>query len=257
LCLKEPDCLPWSKGPRMASLSELTVPFEAIEAAQHVASPDDLISALRPAFHALGVDHFVYGQATTPAGVRAPLPALGVRPEGWAEHYRSAGLLARDAMYPRALRSTGPFTWSGVRETVDKAGVEVLEEARAFGLADGFVVPIHHLNGSTAAVVLSGSRLIRWSHAETLTAHMVAIYFATIGARLIAAPPEAATTLTPRQRECLQWVRAGKTDWEISQILGISEHTVIEHLEQARRRLRVRTRTQAVIEAIVRGLITI
>ncbi len=57
--------------------------------------------------------------------------------------------------------------------------------------------------------------------------------------------------LTERQRQCLQWVREGKSSTDIADILGISSGVVDEHLAGACRRLGVRTRTQAVIEAMV------
>ena len=55
--------------------------------------------------------------------------------------------------------------------------------------------------------------------------------------------------LTSRQRECLHWVGAGKSDWEIGEILGISETTVHTHVENAKRLYKVPTRIQAVVEA--------
>lgn len=61
--------------------------------------------------------------------------------------------------------------------------------------------------------------------------------------------------LTERQRECLAWVREGKSSTDIGVILGLSRHTVNDHIAAACERLGVRTRTQAVAEAIVRGLI--
>lgn len=64
------------------------------------------------------------------------------------------------------------------------------------------------------------------------------------------------TPLTPRERECLQWAAVGKSEWEISQILGISEHTSEKHLLNAKLKLRAVNRVQAVAEAIRRGYIT-
>ncbi len=61
--------------------------------------------------------------------------------------------------------------------------------------------------------------------------------------------------LTPRQLECLRWVAAGESAGEIGRILNLSEHTVNEHLQAARRRLGVRTTTQAVMEASARNLL--
>lgn len=61
--------------------------------------------------------------------------------------------------------------------------------------------------------------------------------------------------LTPRERECLQWAAIGKSEWEISQILGISEHTSEKHLLNAKTKLGATNRVQAVAEAIRRGYI--
>ena len=62
--------------------------------------------------------------------------------------------------------------------------------------------------------------------------------------------------LTPRERECLKWAAVGKSEWEISQILGISEHTSEKHLLNAKSKLGAVNRVQAVAEAIRRGYIS-
>jgi LuxR family quorum sensing-dependent transcriptional regulator len=62
--------------------------------------------------------------------------------------------------------------------------------------------------------------------------------------------------LTPRERECLQWAATGKSEWEISQILGISEHTSEKHLLNAKTKLGAVNRVHAVAEAIRRGYIS-
>lgn len=243
-------------------MSEATLAdvFDAIEAAQLATDGATLIATMRPAFAKLGAQHFVWGRATAPGGERAPRADLGDPLEPWKRHYVEARLAVRDPLYPRALRRAAPFTWAAAQTDgpTTREDREVFEHARAFGLEDGFVTPVHHLNGSSAAVVLYSDRTLDWSPRETASAHMLSIYFAAVAARLSEAAPSAPSpTLSRRQRECLQWVRGGKTDWEIGQILGLSEHTVAEHLEAARRRLGVKTRAQAVIEAIARGLITV
>lgn len=52
--------------------------------------------------------------------------------------------------------------------------------------------------------------------------------------------------LSARENDCLQWVEAGKTNWEIGQILSISENTVRYHLKNAFRKLDVTTRSAAI-----------
>jgi len=60
-----------------------------------------------------------------------------------------------------------------------------------------------------------------------------------------------AQRLSPRQREILELVAAGKTNAEIAGLLWISPGTVRKHLENAYDRLGVHTRTGAVAAACV------
>jgi DNA-binding NarL/FixJ family response regulator len=61
--------------------------------------------------------------------------------------------------------------------------------------------------------------------------------------------------LGERERETLTWAARGKTFAEIGQILGVSRRTVEFHLDNARRKLGVPTRTQALIKAAIGELI--
>lgn len=61
--------------------------------------------------------------------------------------------------------------------------------------------------------------------------------------------------LTAREREVLEWLCKGKTNWEISQVMSISEATVKNHVHHILTRLRVNTRAEAVAKAINLGLV--
>ena len=62
-----------------------------------------------------------------------------------------------------------------------------------------------------------------------------------------ATPPEAnEVKLTERERDAVAWVGEGKSDWEISMILGVSESTVRFHVDNARKKLGAVNRAQAV-----------
>jgi LuxR family quorum-sensing transcriptional regulator LasR len=62
--------------------------------------------------------------------------------------------------------------------------------------------------------------------------------------------------LTARELECLKWVAAGKSSWEVSRILGRSEATVNFHLANIMRKFDVGTRQQAIVKSIAAGLVT-
>ena len=61
--------------------------------------------------------------------------------------------------------------------------------------------------------------------------------------------------ITARERQVLQWISAGKSNWEIGKILRISEFTVKNHVQNVLRKLSVTSRAQAVTKGIFCGLI--
>ena len=71
----------------------------------------------------------------------------------------------------------------------------------------------------------------------------------------LARSAEKPASITRRELECLKWSAAGKSSWEIGQILNCSEATVNFHFSNLRRKFNTSTRQQAVIKAISMGLI--
>lgn len=61
--------------------------------------------------------------------------------------------------------------------------------------------------------------------------------------------------LSMREKEVLKWLKKGKSSWDISIILGISERTVNFHITNIMNKLDAMTRTQAVAISIEKGLI--
>lgn len=62
------------------------------------------------------------------------------------------------------------------------------------------------------------------------------------------------TILSAREVQVLQWVREGKTNQEIGQILNISPLTVKNHVQKILRKLNVSNRAQAVAKGVASGL---
>ncbi len=61
--------------------------------------------------------------------------------------------------------------------------------------------------------------------------------------------------LTAREKEVLNWLKQGKSSWDISVILGISESTANYHVYNIMRKLDASNRSQAVAIAVRLGLI--
>lgn len=63
------------------------------------------------------------------------------------------------------------------------------------------------------------------------------------------------TCLTVRELQCLEWISVGKTNFEITEILGLSEHVVNQYISIASSKLHASHRTHAVGIALRLGLI--
>ena len=61
--------------------------------------------------------------------------------------------------------------------------------------------------------------------------------------------------LTRRETECLVWSFQGKTSWEVSVILHISEATVNFHIRNAMKKLGVYSKAHAIAKVLILGLI--
>ncbi|SCZ10431.1 LuxR family transcriptional regulator, quorum-sensing transcription factor LasR [Pseudomonas sp. NFACC15-1] len=66
---------------------------------------------------------------------------------------------------------------------------------------------------------------------------------------------QAAVKLTRKETEVLQWSAAGKSSWEISQIVNCSEAGVNYHFSNIRRKFGVSSRWTAAFKALELGLI--
>jgi DNA-binding CsgD family transcriptional regulator len=175
----------------------------------------------------------------------------------WSERYLARRYVSSSLIARELLLTHRAYSWDEVmrRRPVDAAQVRIRNEAGECGLRTGLFTPVAWHDGSFSAVVLAGADcdlndgLIRTS-AEVLSA-----YFGSELRRLNPPPRSTATALSPRQRECLAWVRQGKSSGVIADILGLSSDTVEEHIAAACRKLGVRTRVQAAVEASMLGLI--
>ena len=235
--------------------------FDTIAAAQAVTTIDELNAAFRNNLADLGFDIFVGLDMVDSVGRPNVRVLFGHTHEPWETHYRVNRYDRFDSMVREALYTTEPYYWSDITDSrpISPEAGRIINEAGEFGLREGFLTPLHNVDGSISAVLLTGKFPDpRDPHARA-AAHLLSIYYGAIGRRLRQAEvtPHHRIRLTPRQTECLKWVREGKSSNDIGDILGLSNNTVDEYIANACARLGVRTRTQAVVEAALRGLLSL
>lgn len=133
-----------------------------------------------------------------------------------------------------------------------------MDEAAEFGLREGLCVPIKRHNMSPSVVTMAGERPDitppgrRRAHALARQLMRRASHLSTSRP-----PPAPSRPVTEREREMLNWMADGKTAWEIAQILGISEHTVITHQRNLRIKFDTTNNVHSVVEALRRHEIDI
>jgi LuxR family quorum sensing-dependent transcriptional regulator len=194
-----------------------------------------------------------------PGGRIDSLMMLNGWPAGWTELYTKLDLVQNDPVVAHCFRSVAPFEWVDAPydgETNPRAK-EVMDRATDFRMNQGFCVPIHGSEGFQAVVTMAGDVVHLEGHARRAL-HLMSLYaygkaFELCGPARV---PQA-KILTKREREVLQWTAAGKTAWEISQILGISEDTVVTHLKAAAKKFDTPNRTATVVAALRRGEISL
>jgi DNA-binding CsgD family transcriptional regulator len=169
-------------------------------------------------------------------------------PHEWLLEYQKNDFVRHDLLPALARLSPTPFTWVEAmrdrRETPKQ--VELHNRVRELGVIDGFAVPINLPAGDIGLCVSVSTHLIEDAE-ERLALHLASLYAydrcRTLGGSIEAST--AKTPLSPRELECLKLVLDGKSDTDIGKILGISHTTAHFHIERVKKKLGVRTRTQA------------
>lgn len=232
-----------------------------IEELSAASSSEEIYNVLDRRLAQLGFERFAYHVLISSEGARQPM-YLGTYPEEWARHYIANDYVNLDPVMPQATRGILPFSWADLYKSLSqKSGQRrVIDEAGDFGLPNGITVPVHGPGKGVAtlnvAAQISPKEFNELWQRHRHDLHLVAMYcHEAIIRHTHERKGESQPHLAPRERECLLWTGRGKTAWEISTILNISQETVVHYLKSASSKLGVHNKTHAVVKAILMGLI--
>ncbi|MEO8671408.1 MAG: LuxR family transcriptional regulator [Tahibacter sp.] len=228
-------------------------------------SAAELSRAVYPIVAAHGFGHWMYAlDLPVFEGRRKPF-VLGNFPPAWVDRYFSHDYQRIDPLIAHCRAHATPYFWPPAelahkpRSETDTSPVRRLfAEAASFGLVCGVSIPLHGLGCNWGFVSFAKDALLTEAvlnqHAAEL--HRLAHFIHEAG-HTHAARAEAPDTpnLTAREIECLHWAAAGKTSWEIGRVLGVSERTVVFHLQNAAHKFGVSGRQPAIARAIALGMI--
>jgi LuxR family transcriptional regulator, quorum-sensing system regulator BjaR1 len=228
-----------------------TSTFEFIEEVERNRDPSSLADVFQKFIRKFGMMYYMVGDPRPPVGLPRKRVWATTWPEEWLLRFGDRNYVGVDPVVRRMHVSNQPFRWAPDDGKSDEEGSHILVEASEYGMASGFAVPIYGRDG-LSVIVSIGTQDYEIDRRDEVCLHMAAIYLhkALERHRTQSPSPTRGPKLTPRERECLTWVAAGKTAWEISQILNIAEQTVHEYVRNAMNKLHATTRAQAVAAAI-------
>lgn len=232
--------------------------IERFSAAKHLNQGH---AALHSALQSFGLEHLAYAAFNLPDARRGPLIAVTYSPD-WQKHYLQQDYVNVDPIVQTGMGGILPIDW----DSIDRSTPLI---KRFFGEAEGFKVgpkglsiPIRGRHGEFALFNVTSAlpdrdwKAVKRNHIRDFM--VMAYYFHSWALHAEGQEQKAIEAkLSVREKDCLRWRATGKSDWEISQILSISERTVKFHLESARAKLGATNTLHAVAKAMSRGLIMI
>lgn len=159
-----------------------------------------------------------------------------------------------DPVYEVSQLLDRPFDWEEISNFVELADHQhaLFEEARGYGIVHGITVPLHIPSESYASCTFARPEPVEITPSLLTTLQIIASFAFKAGLNLHHAMHDRnVPRLTRREAECTALIALGKTDWEIGQILGITQTTVRYFITRAKQRYGVFRRAELVARAIL------
>lgn len=166
--------------------------------------------------------------------------------------------ISSNLILKRCLGSMAPVVWSSclAADLPVGNGKYTAEGKRGFALSDGISSSVTGHNGGKGVfsfAIRNGSIFDRDVRVISYILHIISSYVYEQMCMLYGKRKQRPPDLSKREIECMSWLIQGKTSWEISRILTISERTVDFHVSNIVAKLGCSNRQQAVATVILNG----
>ncbi len=237
------------------SKSDINAIFDIVEDCANGSSLNDFLETVKKLQNTLQVENIVFLSSE----LNNPLRTASVKeinlsyPQEWAKEYRECNYLAKDPIIQ--CGRSGLLFWDEVYAQLPPEE-EFLSQARSYGLENGFshILP----SRSTFGLFSVAEKSIRNDKRTRTIINTIAPHLHLFASLIDKEIHEThIISLTDREREVLLWVMEGKSNWEISVILNISQESIKSHLKNIFRKLDATNRAHAVAIALKQKCITL
>lgn len=228
--------------------------FDLIEPLRRSETASDLRAAFTRATKSIGDFYIASGNVKGGTPVDAET-ALVTYPDAWLRHYHENKYLGIDPTIINAGQSHLPYRWDTLQDIGPKQR-QMFRDISEVGVTGGVTMSLH--TPDRAVFVTS----FAFTKAQNEDRDLVALsfinsqYYESLSRVTESELPAPIPTLSRREKECLLWVSRGKTTWDVSMIIGISENTINAYIKNAMLKLGCSGRIQAVVRAIDLNLIS-
>ena len=183
-------------------------------------------------------------------------------PEGHFETYLAEEWDKVDPILSFTAAATRPFYWDDVasRMQFSRDQTALLDECRRVGVHSIIVAPFPNPNGGCDIVGVSRRHPDRPDRARIAILQAICAQtwcrYADLGGGG-ADEGHREIALTDRELEILKWVKDGKSNSEISEIIGLSVKTIEYHVGNVLKKLGAANRTTAVVIAVKHRLLAL
>jgi DNA-binding CsgD family transcriptional regulator len=243
--------------------SELIQLLDLIDEALSVDTRDGLESLWHKTAAFVGLEGVLFGVAISDTEndlMKTELITYGISEE-WNQNYKERGFIGSDPLIIAALALERPISWKRAIQWLkdhDLYGPDVADFrylAVSHGMKYGYVVGKRsHVITQTTAVtsVTTGTKPILDKQASILEKLLPHINEVLVRPGIVRVP-----RLSEREMEVLKWAKVGKSNWEVSVILNISERTVKFHMRNIYRKLEVTNKSHAIAKAMKLGIVSL
>lgn len=248
-------------SPRLlASHHKFDVVKDFVAASRTAEAMADLRQLIEHCSKELGFDYFAIVHHIRFGHPSRDKIRLSNYPVEWLAKLREDESFQEPVLKAAERTSTG-FLWSRLEEIVPLTERQrsYMKRAVRYGLAEGYTVPNHVPGETFGSCHFAVSRHTSLPEDALPATQALGCFAFEAARRLIEIRSEPSENyvlpapLTERQRDCVLFAARGKSDSVIGQLLNIRPTTVNEHIEAAKRRYSVATRTQLIVRALFKS----
>lgn len=220
------------------------------EAGSRCSSDEDLRRLLEDVTRELGFHYFALLHHASLQWSSGSLLRIDNYPSHWERELVGEGFVHVDPVHHASVRTNIGFPWSELGALLVLTPIQrrILERSGRHGIGEGFTVPANVPGEPSGSCSFAVRRGRRFPQHRLFDAELIGAHAFRIARHLHNYPAQAAHPhLSRRQLECLRLLAAGKTDWEIAKILGLSVETAHQYVKSARAAYDVVSRTQLVV----------